>query len=337
MWQVTGCLFLISLGIFIGIMRHDPRTLWSGAACFWMLLCLAVCLLFVLGQYAEWLQAHEAVIGILVFLVLLAVVCLMGLPAVLVLLFFVEGIRMIRHEGRKAVNFLSLLFSLLLCVYLAVWPLAGGLTENSFGTVFYEMVSFLAIYAWSLLAVYTLSAVLNLIHLSKKRHADYIVVLGAGIRGTRVTPLLAARIEKGISLLAENPDARLILSGGQGPGEEIPESEAMAAYAAERGVDAERIIMEQRSGSTEENLRYSRELMEGQRPKVVIVTTAYHVFRALLLARQQGILCVGFGSRTKMYFALNAFLREFAGYLRLSWKLHLAVGIAAGILAVLIL
>lgn len=332
MWLIAGCLFLAALGAFLGIMRHDPRTLWSGAACFFMLFCLAVCLLLVLEQYAQWLQAHEAVIGVLVFLTLLAVAGMLGLPAVLILVFFVEGVRVIVHEGRRAANFLSLLFSLLLCVYLIVWPLAGGLAKNSAGTLIYGYVSFLAAYALALLAVYTLSAVLNLMHLKKRRDADYIVVLGAGIRGMRVTPLLAKRIEKGIALLAENPDARLILSGGQGPGEEIPESRAMAAYAVDRGVDEERMILEQRSTSTRENLQYSRELMDKKEPKIVIVTTAYHVFRALLLARQLGIPCVGFGSGTKWYFSLNAFLREFAGYLRLRWKLHAVVSVVAAVL-----
>lgn len=62
--------------------------------------------------------------------------------------------------------------------------------------------------------------------------------------------------------------------------------------------------------------------MEKDRPKVIVVTTTYHVFRALLLAKQQGLKCVGFGAKTKWYFTLNALIREFAGYLRLTWKRH---------------
>ena len=168
---------------------------------------------------------------------------------------------------------------------------------------------------------------LNLIHLRKKRKADYIVVLGAGLTGSRVTPLLAARIEKGIELLDHNPKAALIMSGGQGPGEDIPEGRAMADYAIHRGVDADKIIVEDRSASTEENLLFSRELKQKERPRVIVVTTAYHVFRALLLARQQKMACVGFGARTKWYFTLNALLREFIGYLSLTWKRHAVVAL----------
>ena len=67
--------------------------------------------------------------------------------------------------------------------------------------------------------------------------------------------------------------------------------------------------------------------MEGEKPKIILVTTAYHVFRSLLLARRQGIKCVGFGARTKWYFTLNALLREFIGYLSLTWKRHAVVAL----------
>ena len=108
----------------------------------------------------------------------------------------------------------------------------------------------------------------------------------------------------------------------------------MADYAIEQGVDADRIIKEQRSVSTQENLQFSRELMEGEKPKIILVTTAYHVFRSLLLARRQGIKCVGFGAGTKWYFTLNALLREFIGYLHLTRKGHaIVIGVVAGFAA----
>ena len=74
--------------------------------------------------------------------------------------------------------------------------------------------------------------------------------------------------------------------------------------------------------------------MNKRKPQIIIVTTAYHVFRALILAKQPGIRCVGFGAKTKLYFTLNAFIREFVGYLRLTWKKHAFV---MGIVAVIII
>ncbi len=336
MWLISIIFFLIPFFIFLGIMVRDPRTLWSGASFFWMMICLAFSLLLVLSHYSDWLMEHKAVIGMLMFLCILAVIGVLAFPAALIIVFFIEGIRMIRHEGLKLSNMLSMLFSILLYGYLAVWPVIGNLEKNTWSTTLYAVISLSVFYVLALLAMYSLSAILNLIHLKKSRNADYIVVLGAGILGTKVTPLLAARIDRGIELLKRNPNAVLLMSGGQGPGEDIPESEAMAAYALDHGVDADRILMEQQSVSTEENLRFSKALMEKEKPKIIIVTTAYHVFRALILAKQQGIRCVGFGAKTKWYFTLNALMREFAGYLRLTWKKHaLVIGIVAGILMIL--
>lgn len=332
MWQFTFFIFFILFCIFARIMVREPRTLWSGVSFFFMMICLSISLFFILSEYSRWLAAHDVVIGILILLFVLAIGCMLMFPAALIVMFFIEGIKVIKHEGVKPSNLLSMLFSILLYVYLSVWPMIGNLRKNTLSTMLYVIISFSAVYVLSLMAMYSLSAILNLIHLKKNRNADYIVVLGSGIIGKKVTPLLAARIERGMELLYSNPNAVLIMSGGQGPGEDIPESVAMAAYAVGKGVDAERIIMEQKSVSTEENLLFSRKLMDKEAPKIVIVTTAYHVFRALILAKQQGLKCVGFGAKTKWYFTLNALIREFVGYLRLTWKKHaLVIGIVASI------
>lgn len=332
MWQFTFFIFFILFCIFAGIMAREPRTLWSGVSFFFMMICLSISLFFILSEYSRWLAAHDVVIGILILLFVLAIGCMLMFPAALIVMFFIEGIKVIKHEGVKPSNLLSMLFSILLYVYLSVWPMIGNLRKNTLSTMLYVIISFSAVYVLSLMAMYSLSAILNLIHLKKNRNVDYIVVLGSGIIGKKVTPLLAARIERGMELLYSNPNAVLIMSGGQGPGEDIPESVAMAAYAVGKGVDAERIIMEQKSVSTEENLLFSRKLIDKEAPKIVIVTTAYHVFRALILAKQQGLKCVGFGAKTKWYFTLNALIREFVGYLRLTWKKHaLVIGIVASI------
>ncbi len=336
MWQIAMILSAISFLFFVGVMAREPRSLWSGVSFFWMMACLAVAMLFVLAGYMEWLASHIILTWILIILGVLALLCVAVLPIVLIVMFFVEGLKIIRHEGMRPANMLSMAFSVLLFAYLTVWPAMGRLGRGLLGTRLYILISLLAFYLLALLAIYVLSAVLNLVHLRKRRRADYIIVLGAGLIGERVTPLLAARIDKGIELLARNPKAMLIMSGGQGPGEDLAEGRAMADYAVQKGVAAEKIMIEDKSRSTEENLRFSRELMSGEKPRVILVTTAYHVFRALLLARQQGLKCVGYGAKTKWYFTLNALLREFAGYLSLTWKRHAiaAVLIAGSVAAI---
>lgn len=324
-------MIFIPLGFFLWIMLREPRTLWSGISFFILMTGVPVSMVLLSPVYVDWLGEHEALLSLAVLAVVFAVCFVVIFPALLIFLFVVEGLRLLRREGFKASNLLSLLFAVLLCAYLVVWPLLYHLEKKSFGAACYAAISFCAVYLLALMAMYTLSALLNLIHIKKGRNADYIIVLGAGIMGKRVTPLLAARLDKGMALLKKNPNARLILSGGQGPGEEIAESEAMAGYVKEKGVDEGKILLERRSTSTEENLRFSRELMEEnakKTPEIIVVTTAYHVFRALVLAKKENIKCVGYGAKTKWYFTLNALIREFVGYLRLTWKRH------AGVMAV---
>ena len=316
-----------SICVFGWIMLYEPRTLWSGVSLLGMLFCLAVTMFFLLPEYADWLAGHDLLMNILVILLLLMVCCALVFPVILIAALFIEGVKVIRHEGLKFANLLTMLFCVLLYLYLAVWPVIGNLEKGRLLTRLYMFISLSVICVLALMAIYLLSAALNLFHVKRRRRADYIIVLGAGLVGARVTPLLAARIDRGIELLEYNPDAVLIMSGGQGPGEDIAEGEAMAKYAKQKGVHTEKIIVEGKSTSTEENLLFSCEFVKKDHPKVMVVTTAYHVFRALLLAKRQGLKCIGFGAKTKWYFTLNALIREFAGYLSLTWKVHAFVGV----------
>ena len=316
-------IFLLCCAVpFLFVMLRDPRTLWGGVWFVFLLGGLAGGLLLVSYQFLDWLSAYPALRSVLVFLAIAAILGILVFPAALILTFFVEGVKVLKHEGLRPANLLSLLFAVCLCVYLIVWPMMAKFALGSISTLLYLFIGFTVSYLLFLMAMYALSALLNLVHLRKRRKLDYIVVLGCGLNGSQVTPLLAGRIDRGIQLLRYNPNAKLILSGGQGPGEDVPE-----------GVEPERIITEENSTDTRENLLCSRSLMTVERPKIAIVTTSYHVFRSLLLARQCHIRCVGFGAKTKWYFTLNALIREFVGYLSLSWKRHAwVVGGVAGLL-----
>ena len=161
MCQFAFLLFFVSVCIFAGIMMHDARTLWSGASFLIMVVCLSVFLLLVLYQYSEWLAEHALVIGILIIIFALVVGAVVLFPVSLILVFFVEGIRVIRHEGIKPTNLLSMLFSVLLCIYLVVCPAIGNLGQNTLGVMLYTIISCIAVYVLSLLAVYSLSGVFN--------------------------------------------------------------------------------------------------------------------------------------------------------------------------------
>lgn len=119
-----------------------------------------------------------------------------------------------------------------------------------------------------------------------------VVVLGAGLRGQQVSGLLARRLNAALEYYQENPDILLVVSGGQGPDEDIPEAEAMARYLLERGVPQEHILKEDKSASTEENFAFSRALLEqagidaGQ--PVAYVTNRFHIYRAGIFAHKAG-------------------------------------------------
>lgn len=120
--------------------------------------------------------------------------------------------------------------------------------------------------------------------------ADVIIVLGCRIIGEAPTPMLRLRLEKAIELYEEGLATHIIVSGGQGPDEDIAEALAMKRFLVQRGVNPEKILLEDASTSTRENLQFSRELMEqaGFRHGI-IVTNDFHIFRSLFLSRRMGI------------------------------------------------
>ena len=126
-----------------------------------------------------------------------------------------------------------------------------------------------------------------------RRAVDFVIVLGSGLLdGRRVSRLLASRLDRARkafdAAVARGRQPMMITSGGQGPGEEIPEAHAMADYLVEHGVPRDRILLEDQSHTTEENLAFSREIMLERLPKYrsIVVTNNYHVLRAALIAKK---------------------------------------------------
>ena len=252
-------------------------------------------------------------------------------PFVLIFTLYLNGFQILKREGVHLHNFLSMALAVALTFYLFIAPfVVQSLSDISFFNMVFIYVGFLVSYAIIISMLYTTSSFVNLVNLFPGK-LDYVVVLGAGLIGDQVTPLLASRIEKGIAIYQKHPGSKLIMSGGQGPDELMAEGQAMANYAFEQGIPVEDIVIENQSTNTEENLKFSYALMKpGSR--FALVTNYYHVFRALLLARKLKIKCVGYGARTKFYFSLNAFIREFVGYLVMTKKAHLLfLGIVSAI------
>jgi uncharacterized SAM-binding protein YcdF (DUF218 family) len=151
---------------------------------------------------------------------------------------------------------------------------------------------------------------------------DWVVVLGAGLRGDRPSETLRRRLETAAAFLRENPDARAVVTGGMGPGETITEAGAMAAFLAGAGVDPGRILLEDRATSTAENLRNSKAVLGAAgalatpRPSLAVVTSGFHLFRVQLLARRAGLALSPVAAPTPWYLLPNACLREYLAVIK---------------------
>ncbi|MET0319083.1 MAG: YdcF family protein, partial [Rhodococcus fascians] len=157
--------------------------------------------------------------------------------------------------------------------------------------------------------------------------AAAVVVLGAGLVDGRVTPMLAARVARGVDLAQEDGRTLLALSGGQGADEPRSEASAMADHAESLGVPRDRMVLEDASTTTEENLRLSRALLDerGLEGPVTVVTSDYHAFRAATLLRTLGMRGHARGARTARYYLPSALLREYVALLRDHLRVHAAI------------
>lgn len=168
---------------------------------------------------------------------------------------------------------------------------------------------------------------------------DYMLILGCRVRkdGT-LTPLLKGRADAALKFArkqkeAGGPDITFVPSGGQGHDEVVSEASAIRSYLVESGVPKDRIIVEDKSTTTEENFKYSvakikesrkaNGVSEDVEPKIAFATTRYHVFRAGFHASRLGMKVEGVGGKTKAYFMINAFIRELIATLYYERKLHI--------------
>lgn len=148
---------------------------------------------------------------------------------------------------------------------------------------------------------------------------DYVVILGSGLKGTQLSLTLKERLDASLPYVNQHPKTPIIVSGGQGPGEDITESAAMKKYLLSRGIAEDRIKLENKSTSTRENLIFSRALMqgsEGNRPKIMIVTSDYHMFRAKYIAGTLGYEAHGISAESPLYLKPINMIREYLAVIK---------------------
>ena len=208
-------------------------------------------------------------------------------------------------------------FSIVLCfAFAALCVLMYYLKKfpTPFSTGLYRAICILLILGF-LAAAVTAVFILRAAHPKAVSGCDYMVVLGAGVNGSIPSLTLSDRIHAAYNYLSDHPQTIAVLSGGQGPGEEITEAACMYRELVQMGIDARRLILEENATSTMENLQFSVDLLEsltGSRPtQIAIVSSEYHLFRAGLFAKELGLEAVGVPAKTAWFsLQLNYYARE---------------------------
>ncbi|MBO7709940.1 MAG: YdcF family protein [Lachnospiraceae bacterium] len=147
---------------------------------------------------------------------------------------------------------------------------------------------------------------------------DYLIVLGAQVRENGPSAVLKFRLDAAAAYLKDNEGTLCIVSGGKGYNEPISEAEGMKRYLEEAGIDPRRIVMEDQSSNTTENIAFSMKLIKDPGTAGIgIVTNNFHLFRAMAIAQKAGIRNVrGIAAGSSAFYLPNNVLRECLGILK---------------------
>ncbi len=175
---------------------------------------------------------------------------------------------------------------------------------------------------------------------------DYLVVLGAQVKvrsqdelptedasdapaidqkgAIAPSTVLQYRLETAADYLRAHPDTICICSGGKSPLEPEAEGTVMARWLAQHGVDASRIVVEDQSTNTVENIQNSFSLIHEHGTSVGIVTNNFHVFRACAIAEKAiktSSECAvsdvtGIAATSNAFYLPNNMLRESMGIVK---------------------
>lgn len=144
---------------------------------------------------------------------------------------------------------------------------------------------------------------------TKTNNENVIIILGCRVKWDKPSLSLIKRVDSAYDFLIKNPKTVAILSGGQGKDEALSEAECMKKLLVEKGIDKNRLILEDQSTTTDENIAFSRKLIDSLAldKTVAIATSEYHQLRASMICKRYGLKAKAQSSKTK-YTILHVFL-----------------------------
>ncbi|HDX9653869.1 MULTISPECIES: YdcF family protein [Bacillus] len=146
------------------------------------------------------------------------------------------------------------------------------------------------------------------------KHSPYVLILGAKLFGDRPSLSLQNRLDVALEYLYSHPEAKVIVSGGQGEDEDIPEAHSMRNYLMVHGIDENRILMEDQSTNTYENLKFSMDLYDVKH--AVVVSNTYHLYRTKIIAKRLGMKMEALAAETPMRSKKKMYVREYVAIMK---------------------
>lgn len=300
---------------------REPRRMRCAVFLFGAVAGLILRLIGAVGETVATISAEAGGWAALAVLILIA-----GMVLLVAVMLVLNGLTMVRKEGRRLSNLLSLLLGLGILAAIAgvATAVVTSLSSQSAGLVVGVILLSLPVgfLSYGFLAYLLYSAVYQAIARRQSRQVGAVVALGSGLIEGQVPPLLARRLDGARSAYDEAVAAGgrpvIVTSGGQGEDEPRPEAEAMAEYLVERGTPPEVILVEAESRTTQENLVNTAQLLaeRGITGPVAVVTNNYHAFRAAMMMRKAGVAGYALGAPTADYYWPSATIREYLAILR---------------------
>lgn len=327
---VPGVLFIYS---FIKEPRQFRNALFLFAALTWT----SVLLVFKLNSY---------ILGLVLVIIVVAT------PFLTIGFLLINTIIVVKNNGFSLTSMLPFLMAGFIVLLLCAPSLLNSFDPDSRHIVVFLLGLFTLEGMWfsfTFVSLLFYSWIYRI--LPRRRKYDYIIIHGAGLDGTRPTPLLAGRIDKALELWnKQHQQGKFVASGGQGADEVVSEAQAMRDYLLEKGVPADAILMEDKSTTTWENLKNSIAVIRADRATsggtdaasddvtasdsagacgdftTAVVSSDFHVFRCAEYAHNLGIKADGISSHTKGWYWPTAFIREFIAITKAHLWPYLVIG-----------
>ena len=214
-------------------------------------------------------------------------------------------------------NIAGLLFGAILLCYGTFYGKINSIIKSLWQKKLWKAVFSVISIVFAICIIFTGFATGNMIRASYNApdKEATVIVLGCKVNPNGPSLSLLKRLEAAYDYLIENPEVSCILSGGQGADEHISEAQAMYDWLTEKGIERERLYIEDKSTSTEENLSFSKEILEKQNlpSAVTLITNNFHQYRAQKIAERYYEEVYGVSGKTPLYLLPMYYIRELGG------------------------